>query len=75
MQSNATYCLWMAAYLRKEMQKNDYIQDSIASVRRYSEGFIYICNVLFLKLSTEYMALNRIFDIFICLKIFMILNV
>lgn len=40
MQNNATYCLWMATYIIKEMQGNKYIQDFVASVWRYTEGFI-----------------------------------
>lgn len=40
----------------------------------YTEDFSYICKVLFLKLSCEYTVLNTIFDIFICLKNFIILK-
>lgn len=40
MQNNATYCLWMATYIIKEMQGNKYIQDFVTSVWRYTEGFI-----------------------------------
>ena len=72
MQNNATYCLWMATYIIKEVWGNNY---NLRFCYLYAEGFIYICNVLFLKLSWEYMVLNIIFDIFICLRIFIILNI
>lgn len=40
MQNNATYCLWMATYIIKEMQGSKCIQDFVTSVWRYAEGFI-----------------------------------
>lgn len=62
-------------YIIIEIQgNNNHIHDFVTYRKRYTEDCNYIYNVLFLKLSCEYLVLNIIFDIFMSLRNFIILK-